>query len=90
MEVSSFIIGTVIVIGLFFLLRWLIPSKCKVGEKVVAGKPDYLQKDQYRVGLETVPEGPKRRQARAEKGRIPSLTEGFRRFAPTSLPAWQF
>ena len=38
MEASSIIIGIVIVIGLFFLLRWLIPSKGKVGEKVVAGK----------------------------------------------------
>ena len=49
MESSSFIIGIVIVIGLFFLLRWLIPSKGKVGEKVVAGKLDRLPKDQYRV-----------------------------------------
>ena len=49
MESVSFIIGIVIVIGLFFLLRWLIPSKGKIGEKVVAGKLDHLPKDQYRV-----------------------------------------
>ena len=49
MESASFIIGIVIVFGLFFLLRWLIPSKGKVGEKVVAGKLDHLPKDQYRV-----------------------------------------
>lgn len=49
MEASSLIIGIVIVIGLFFLLRWLIPSKGKIGEKVVAGKLDHLPKDQYRV-----------------------------------------
>lgn len=49
MEATSLIIGIVIVIGLFFLLRWLIPSKGKVGEKVVAGKLDHLPKDQYRV-----------------------------------------
>lgn len=49
MESTSLIIGIVIIIGLFFLLRWLIPSKGKVGEKVVAGKLDHLPKDQYRV-----------------------------------------
>lgn len=49
MESSSLIIGIVIVVGLLFLLRWLIPSKGKVGEKVVAGKLDHLPKDQYRV-----------------------------------------
>lgn len=49
MESTSLIIGIIIVIGLFFLLRWLIPSEGKVGEKVVAGKLDHLPKDQYRV-----------------------------------------
>ena len=49
MESASFIIGIVIIIGLFLLLRWLIPSKGEVGEKVVAGKLDHLPKDQYRV-----------------------------------------
>lgn len=49
MESVSFIVGIIIVIGLFFLLQWLIPSKGKVGEKVVAGKLDHLPKDQYRV-----------------------------------------
>ena len=49
MESTSLIIGIAIIIGLFFLLRWLIPSKGKVGEKVVAGKLDRLPKDQYRV-----------------------------------------
>ena len=41
--------GIIIVLGLCFLLRWLIPSKGKVGEMVVAGKLDHLPKDQYRV-----------------------------------------
>ena len=49
MDSTSLIIGIVIVIGLFFLLRCLIPSKGKVGEKVVAGKLDHLPKDQYKV-----------------------------------------
>lgn len=37
MESTSLINGIIIVTELFFLLRWLIPSKGKVGEKVVAG-----------------------------------------------------
>ena len=49
MEAVNLILGIIAVIGLFFLLRWLIPSKGKVGEKVVAGKLDRLPKDQYRV-----------------------------------------
>jgi hypothetical protein len=49
MQSADVIIGIIIVIGLFFLLRWLIPSKGKMGEKVVAGKLDRLPKDQYRV-----------------------------------------
>ena len=49
MESVALIIGIVIVVGLFFLLRRLIPSKGKVGEKVVARKLDRLPKDQYRV-----------------------------------------
>jgi len=49
MESFSLILGIIALIGLFFLLRWLIPSKGKVGEKVVAGKLDRLPKDQYRV-----------------------------------------
>ncbi len=49
MESASLIIGIVLFIGLFFLVRRLIPSKGKVGEKVVAGKLDRLPKDQYRV-----------------------------------------
>lgn len=49
MESASLIIGIVLIIGFFFLLRWLLPSKGKVGEKVVAGKLDHLPKDQYRV-----------------------------------------
>ncbi len=49
MESISLILGIIAVVGLFFLLRWLIPSKGKVGEKVVARKLDRLPKDQYRV-----------------------------------------
>jgi len=49
MESTSLILGIIAIIGLFFLLRWLIQSKGKVGEKVVAGKLDRLPKDQYRV-----------------------------------------
>lgn len=49
MESATLIIGIGLVIGLFFLLRWLIPSKGMVGEKVVAGKLDHLPKNQYRV-----------------------------------------
>ena len=49
MESAFFIIVLVIFIGLLFLLRWLIPSKGKIGEKVVARKLDHLPKDQYRV-----------------------------------------
>ena len=41
-ESASLILGIIAVIGLLFLLRWLIPSKGKVGEKVVAGKLDHL------------------------------------------------
>ena len=46
---SSIIFEIIALIGLFFLLRWPIPSKGKIGEKVVAGKMDRLPKDQYRV-----------------------------------------
>ncbi len=49
MESVSLILWTIALIGLFFLLRWLIPSKGIVGEKVVARKLDRLPKDQYRV-----------------------------------------
>lgn len=49
MEVTFLVVGIIFVIGLFFLIRWLIPSKGKVGEKVVAGKLNLLPKDQYRV-----------------------------------------
>ena len=49
MESLGPFLGGLIIIGLFFLLRWLIPSKGKVGEKVVASKLDHLPKDQYRV-----------------------------------------
>ena len=49
MESFSLIIGIVIFFGLLFLLWWLIPSKGKVGEKVVGGKLDHLPKDRYRV-----------------------------------------
>ena len=49
MESISLILEIIAVIGLSFLLRWLIPSKGKVGEKVVAGKLNRLPKDQYRV-----------------------------------------
>ena len=49
MEVPSLILAILVIFSLFFLLRWLIPSKGKVGEKVVAGKLDRLPKDQYRV-----------------------------------------
>lgn len=49
MESFAPIIGLILFVGLFFLLRWLIPSKGKVGEKVVAGKLDCLPKDRYRV-----------------------------------------
>lgn len=49
MESIGTILATIAVICLFFLLRWLIPSKGKVGEKVVAGKLDHLPKDQYWV-----------------------------------------
>lgn len=49
MESIGTILSTIAVICLFFLLRWLLPSKGKVGEKMVAGKLDHLPKDQYRV-----------------------------------------
>ena len=49
MGTASFIVIIVISIGLFFLLWWLIPSKGKVGEKVVSRKLDQLPKDQYQV-----------------------------------------
>ena len=49
MELYSVIFGIIALIGLFFLLRWLIPSKGKVGEKIVAGKLNRLPKDQYLV-----------------------------------------
>lgn len=49
MESFAPIIGLILFIGLIILLRWLIPPKGKVGEKVVAGKLDHLPKDQYRV-----------------------------------------
>ena len=35
MESADLIIGIIIVIGLFFLLRWLIPSKGKMGAKYI-------------------------------------------------------
>ncbi len=49
MESFAPIIGLILFFGLIILLRWLIPSKGKVGEKVVAGKLDHLPEDQYRV-----------------------------------------
>ena len=52
MPSASLILGIIAVIGLFFLLRWLIPSKGKVGEKVVAGKLDRLPP--FAVGIRTL------------------------------------
>ncbi len=49
MEYASPIVVIAFLIGLFFLIRWLIPSKGKVGENVVARKLSHLPKDQYRV-----------------------------------------
>ena len=49
MEFFPLIIGIVVVVGLCFLIRLIIPSKGEVGERVVAGKLDFLPKDQYRV-----------------------------------------
>lgn len=49
MESIATLIGIIIIIGLFFLLRWLLPSRGKAGEKVVASKLNRLPKDQYRV-----------------------------------------
>lgn len=49
MESALYIIIIIVVIGLFFLLRWLIPSKGKAGEKVVAAKLSHLPKDRYKV-----------------------------------------
>lgn len=46
---SPIIIGLIIILGLYFLFRWLIPSKGKAGEKVVSRDLDKLPKDQYRV-----------------------------------------
>ncbi|MBR5905913.1 MAG: NERD domain-containing protein [Bacteroidales bacterium] len=43
------IIFVLIIAGLFFLFRWLRPSKGTVGERVVAGKLVQLPKDKYRV-----------------------------------------
>ncbi len=48
MESTSLINGIIIVTELFFLLRWLIPSKGKVGEKVVAGNLTTCQKTSTR------------------------------------------
>ena len=44
-----FLITGLTVIVLLLLLRWVIPSKGKIGEKVVAGKLELLPKDQYRI-----------------------------------------
>ena len=44
-----FLITGLTVIVLLLLLRWVIPSKGKIGEKVVAGKLERLPKDQYRI-----------------------------------------
>ena len=49
MDSVSFVLGIILIIGLLFLSRCLIPSKGKVGEKVVARKLDSLPKNQYRV-----------------------------------------
>lgn len=49
MDTPILTIGIIIIIGLFFLLRWLITSKGKMGEKAVVRKLNWLPKDQYRV-----------------------------------------
>lgn len=48
-EVYLIIIAIVAVVGFPFLLRMVLPSKGKVGEKRVANKLDKLPKDKYRV-----------------------------------------
>lgn len=49
MEYLSVILGLSIFVGIIFFLRRLIPSKGKVGEKVVSVKLERLPKDEYRV-----------------------------------------
>lgn len=49
MDSTTIIIGVILIIGLFFVLQWMIPSKGKIGEKTVAGKLHWLPKDKYRV-----------------------------------------
>ena len=49
MDSLYIILGLFLIIGLFFLPRWIIRSKGKVGEKIVSRKLNYLPKEQYRV-----------------------------------------